>query len=308
MLDTSYTTIGREFHPGRMVRIYCETDADCLDQNASCLKDRYRIIYIKDGYGVFRNGDKCQIITSPAVLCLNEKDDAELHDTAGLKLDIMYFDPICFERYVAYESLEDWKNSLEDDAWFFSPFFHRTDTYIGACTIGQSLGNRVQQLISITNSVLKEQNDHFWPCRSRSYFIELLLLVNSVYNEGGSYEKVFTGCMTDEIRELVNWLHLHYIDKITMDNITKQFHTNKTTLNQKFKAVMGITVMEYMNRLRMQMACSLLRKTYLSIKEIRERSGFRDETHFLRSFKKYAGCSPSGYRNQYSSDRHMVIF
>lgn len=302
MLDTPYTTIGREFHIGREVRIYCERDIDHLDQDIPYLKERYRIVYIKDGYGVLRNGDHCQTITSPAVLCLNEQDDAELYDTAGLRLDIMYFDPVCFERYVTFENLEIWKNSLKDDTRFFSSFFQRTDTYIGAFTISQSLGDRVQQLISITNSVLTEQRDHFWPCRSRSYFIELLLLVNSIYMEEGYFEKVLPGTMTDEIRELINWLHIHYIEKLTMDMITRQFHTNKTTLNEKFKAVMGITVLEYVNNLRMQIACSLLRKTYLSIKEIMGRSGFRDDTHFLRSFRIYTGCTPSGYRNKYSSD------
>ena len=302
MIDTSYTTIGREFHPGREVKIYCDRDIEHLNRDIRFLKERYRIIYIKDGYGVFRNGDYCQPITSPTVLCLNEQDDAELQDTTGLKLDILYFDPICFERYVTFESLEAWKTSLQDDTWLFSPFFQRTDTYIGACTTNRSLGSRVQQLISMTNSVLTEQKDHFWPCRSRSYFIELLLLVNSIFHLEGFFKKVPAGNVTDEIRDLVSWLHIHYIDKITMDNITKEFHTNKTTLNQKFNPLMGITVMVYTNGLRIQIACSLLRKTYLSIKEIIERSGFRSDTHFLRSFRKYTGCTPSGYRNRYSTD------
>ena len=104
--------------------------------------------------------------------------------------------------------------------------------------------------------------------------------------------------MTDEIRELINWLHIHYLDKITIETITKQFHTNKTTINQKFKAVMGMTIIEYIGSLRMQIACSLLRKTLLPINEIIERTGYKNDTHFLRTFKKHVGCTPTEYRNQ----------
>ena len=105
--------------------------------------------------------------------------------------------------------------------------------------------------------------------------------------------------MSDEIMDVLDWVHIHYLDKVVLEDITKQFHTNKTTLNQKFKAVMGITVMEYIISLRMQIACSLLRKTFLTVGEIMERSGYRDDAHFLRSFKKYAGCTPTEYRNQF---------
>lgn len=90
-------TIGKDFYPGLEVNLYCSQHRD--DLVYPCLKDRYRIVYIKDGYGVFKNGIHSQIITSPMILCLNEQDNVVIEDAVNLKLDIMYFDPICFERY-----------------------------------------------------------------------------------------------------------------------------------------------------------------------------------------------------------------
>ncbi len=268
-----------------------------MDNN--CLGERFRIVHIGEGCGVFRNGDSSQIVTSPTVLCLNERDEVEIQNTSGLRLDIMYFEPTCFERYVTFENLEVWKNQLNDDAWFFRPFFTRTGSFLGACATNQYLGNRVSKLIELTDAELREQRDESWPCRSRSYFIELLLLVNTIYNEDEAHEKIYFGKMSDEIREVINWLNSHYTEKTTMEAVTRQFHTNKTTLNQKFKAAMGITVMEYVGSLRIQTACSFLRKTYLSVNEIMERAGYRDDAHFLRSFRKHAGCTPSEYRNRF---------
>lgn len=293
----SLTTIGREIYPGLEVKISCIKDTDFFENR--CVDQRFRIIYVKEGHAIFQNGDKSQIITSPAFLCLNHEDCVWLHKAVDIKMDIMYFDPLSFGRYIEYESYEDWKNKLNDDYYFFSPFFQRNDTYIGACSINYYLGNRISQLISAADEELSKQKDSFWPCRSRSYFIELLLNVNTIFNDDISHEKVFNGKMSDEIMDVLDWVHIHYLDKVVLEDITKQFHTNKTTLNQKFKAVMGITVMEYIISLRMQIACSLLRKTFLSVGEIMERSGYRDDAHFLRSFKKYTGCTPTEYRNQF---------
>lgn len=297
MEESRYITIGREFHPGFKLKISCAQDVDNLANE--CMKDRYRIVYIKEGFGTYRNGDNSLLVTSPTILCLNESDVVEINNSVGLKMDIMYFDPICFERYIDYDSIEAWKSLLGEDSYFFRAFFERSDEYFGACATNHYLGNRVSQLIALTDAELNEQKDHFWPCRSRSYFIELLLVANSIYNEDESYEKMYLGCITDEISEVISWLHIHCQDKITMEDVIKQFHTNKTTLNNKFKAVMGITVMEYFFSLRIQIVCSLLRKTYLTINEIMERAGYRDDSHFIRSFKKHTGCTPSEYRSHF---------
>lgn len=297
-----YTTIGRDFHSGYELKLYCEIDVECLDNG--CMNDRYRMVYIKEGFALFRNGSYSQLVTSPMILCLNESDDVELSNAVGLVMDIMYFEPTCYERYIEFKSLEAWISSLGDDEYFFRPFFDRSDRYIGACATNQFMGRRVSQLISLTDAELTKQDNHFWPCRSRSYFIELLLLANSIYNEDEEYEKMYLGCMTEEISELISWLHTHFHEKITMEDITKEFHTNRTTLNQKFKSIMGITVMDYVIKLRIQIACSLLSKTYLSINEIMERTGYRDDAHFLRSFRKYIGCTPSEYRDKFDTVYH----
>lgn len=298
MDNKQFSTVGREFYPNYELKICCLRDLDYLGGEG--ITDRFRIVYVKEGYGVFRNWANSQLITSPTVLCLNETDQAEICNAVGLKLDIMIFEPSSFELYVTFPDLETWKNTLSNDYWFFRPFFKRSESYIGACPTNYYHGNRVFQLIERTDREITEQKDLSWPCRGRSFYIELLLLVNSIYDEGNGFENSYCGVMTDEIREVINWLHIHYLCKITIEMVTKQFHTNKTTLNQKFKAVIGMTVMEYVGSLRMQIACSFLRKTYLPINEIMERSGYRDDAYFLRAFRKYNGCTPKEYRNQFT--------
>lgn len=295
--EVSYSTIGKEIYKGLEIRIRCFLDVEEL--NEECMKERFRIVYIKEGHGILSNGENIQIITSPMVLCLNEHDKIKLEDAVGLKMDVIYFDPSGVYSTITYENFDVWRTTLDKDKYFYRPFLERSDSYICAFSTNHYLGNRISQLIDRVDKELSAQRDYFWPCRSRSYYIELLLLVNSIYDEGNECDKIYIGKMTDEIQDIVNWVHVHYADKIVMEDITKHFNTNKTTLNKKFKEVMGVTVMEYMINLRMQVACSFLRKTTLSIKEIIERAGYRDSSHFMRSFKKYAGCTPSEYREQF---------
>lgn len=297
MSDMRFSTMGRDFFPGYEMKISCERDVAQLDND--CLNDRYRIVLLKAGSGILIGTNSSQIITSPAVLCLNEHDQVKLHNTNGIKMDIMYFDPTCYERYVTFDNLDAWKGTLNQDVWIFRAFFERSDTFIGACTVNRFMAERVAHMIAITDKELTEQRDNYWPCRSRTYFIELLMLTSAIYDEDSAHETVCYGKMTEEIVDVVDWLHLNYLEKVTMDVVTKRFHTNKTTLNQKFKAAMGTTVTEYVNNIRVQVACSILRKTYLPVKEVMERAGYRDDAHFLRSFKKYVGCPPSEYRNRF---------
>ena len=69
-------------------------------------------------------------------------------------------------------------------------------------------------------------------------------------------------------------------------------------LTTAFKRVYGISVQEYLLRVRMQKAKELLKATELQIQEIGERVGYEDQLNFSRIFRKYEGISPSEYRRR----------
>lgn len=299
MEEREYSTFGKTIYPGREVKIVCRFDVGDIDGEAPF--HRFRVAYLKDGHGLFENENKTQIVTSPAVICLNRNDRIRFQASSDAKIDVMFFDPACFERYVEFADYDSWKDQLGLDRYFFRAFFERDDKYIGVNPASRIQGNRIARLIELTGETLCEQRDDFWPCRSRSFFIELLLTVNAVYGEGDPGHNLFVGQLSDDVKKIIEWANDHYLEKIVLEDVTKAFNTNKTSLNQRFKAVMGVTVIEYIINLRMQVACSLLRKTYLSVAEIMERSGYHDDAHFLRAFKKFAGCTPSEYRKRFET-------
>jgi AraC-like DNA-binding protein len=66
-----------------------------------------------------------------------------------------------------------------------------------------------------------------------------------------------------------------------------------------FKMNTGITVFEYLNKIKTEFACKLLMDPDLSILEICLDSGFNNISHFNKQFKKNTGVPPSEYRKRF---------
>jgi len=63
-----------------------------------------------------------------------------------------------------------------------------------------------------------------------------------------------------------------------------------------FKSETGMSVLKYIQDLRLERAAYLLTTSFLSVKEIQRKTGSADYSHFLRDFKKRFGTSPTEYR------------
>jgi len=85
-------------------------------------------------------------------------------------------------------------------------------------------------------------------------------------------------------------------DHVSIKILSKGVNVSSARLRQLFKKNTGRSPMQYLKDLRMLQAEYLLRRTFLSIKEITFRSGSRDVSHFVRDFKKQYGVTPSEFR------------
>lgn len=67
-------------------------------------------------------------------------------------------------------------------------------------------------------------------------------------------------------------------------------------LLRQFKKEYGITVIKYVIKKRIELACTLLKTTDLSVKSVAFSCGFNDELHFMKTFKKEMGISAGNYK------------
>lgn len=84
---------------------------------------------------------------------------------------------------------------------------------------------------------------------------------------------------------------------LSLKEISRSLNVHPTYLSREFsKYFNDLTFGEYIRKLRIEKASSLLADSRHSIAEIAYITGFSDQSHFTRIFKKHMGKSPSAYK------------
>jgi AraC family L-rhamnose operon regulatory protein RhaS len=98
------------------------------------------------------------------------------------------------------------------------------------------------------------------------------------------------------VRKLVEMLSSHCDQSWTLAQMADQCGIRRTRLNTVFQKLTGSTPMEYLGRLRMERAKTLLRETDIKIIDIAFECGFNSSQYFANTFKHATGMTPSEYR------------
>lgn len=83
---------------------------------------------------------------------------------------------------------------------------------------------------------------------------------------------------------------------LTVADIARQLQLSREHLSRGFHQQMGCTLTHYINRQKIQLACSLFRQTALSSKQIAARLGYPHPAHFTRVFRRITRLTPSQFR------------
>lgn len=100
------------------------------------------------------------------------------------------------------------------------------------------------------------------------------------------------------IRPALDFIHKHFDGPIELDQLAEQLRMNRTYMCTYFKKVMKLTLFEYIEQVRINHSCILLKTTELPIAEISSHCGFNSVSYFNLVFKKILGASPSAYRKK----------
>ena len=98
------------------------------------------------------------------------------------------------------------------------------------------------------------------------------------------------------VRDCLNYIDFHYMEPLSLETLAARFSVNKNYLSSRFHKERGMTVTDYINRIRVNRAANLLRKTSLSIQQVAEQCGFSDGNYFTRIFRKLEEVTPNEYR------------
>lgn len=101
-----------------------------------------------------------------------------------------------------------------------------------------------------------------------------------------------------EIQTVLNYIHEHYQERITLQQLAIQACLHEAYLSRLFKRETKKTINSYINELRVYKAKELLKTPNIMIKEVAQLVGIHDQLYFNRVFKKFCGENPTQYQER----------
>lgn len=129
---------------------------------------------------------------------------------------------------------------------------------------------------------------------------EIIGLACIARNMTDAYEKLRPYA---EMNEVLEYVRKNHAQPIKIEELAKVARLSPSQFDRRFKKVFHITPTRHILNVRIRSACNLLASTHDTIASIALEAGFYDHSHFIRSFKKLIGLSPSAYRKQGGTNR-----
>ena len=290
-------TFERNKNTGRIVPILCVREDTLKDLE---IKDRcFLLIVIYEGIASFRIRDVSFDAIGPCFVCFDEKESPKLIRKCNLNCDSVYFKPTFLNVNMTFSRIHS-ERSYEHlasihDMFLLKPF---TDTERYVFPMFDEDTDRLSRLFLGVKRALDEQSDWYWSCRSRSYFIEMMLILERTYGLIEKNEVVTCANKLQNpcLKKAVIYIENHYGEHITLENIVKAAALNHSTLTKLFKEELNMTPIEYLWHHRLVVAKKFLEFTDLPIGEIALRCGVKTTQHFSRKFEEKPRSTPTVFR------------
>lgn len=104
----------------------------------------------------------------------------------------------------------------------------------------------------------------------------------------------------DVVKDAQEFIENNFREKMTVEQISDKFGVGRRTFERRFKAATFNSVIEYMQRVKIEAAKKQLELGRKTINEVMFGVGYTDTKAFRDVFKKITGMSPIDYRNRYN--------
>src|SRR5687767_2892445 len=96
---------------------------------------------------------------------------------------------------------------------------------------------------------------------------------------------------------VVAHMNTHLAEPLAIPQLAAMVDLSPSRFRHLFKTQIGVSPAEYLQRLRLRRARMLLKRTFLTVKEVMALVGYNDPSHFARDFRRVHGVSPSALRS-----------
>ncbi|MBQ8371283.1 MAG: helix-turn-helix transcriptional regulator [Clostridia bacterium] len=249
----------------------------------------YSMVLLKcRAMGMTFNGIRC-FLDGTYMLCMNDEDAITAvkgeYECETLQYELYFInvnlDPTVIGDPI-YESMR-----VEHRYPDFHLFRTRTDSFFGIIPLTRQEYDTARLYFDrARRHIDAHETDGMWSCRTRSDLFSILNIAESAY----------LGVDSGEGIEVIRYIKDNAAANLTLEHLCEKFHTNRTTLSRIVKDYTGLPPMAYVLEERLTQVLPDLLFTFVPIRDLAKKYGFRDHNYFIRVFKKRYGKTPLQYR------------
>lgn len=103
---------------------------------------------------------------------------------------------------------------------------------------------------------------------------------------------VTSGSPSQQIARVVAWLKQHFVETLRIDELADRAHMSPSTFRQHFRALTGVSPLQYQKQLRLQEARQLMLNEHLDAGTAAGRVGYESPSQFSREYSRLFGAPP----------------
>lgn len=289
MITGDVYTIGSKTTDTPQLRLYHSIVPPCQRPYEEHRHTAFELSLICAGKGTYRAGTQSYCFQPGDVFLFSSNEPHCIVEVlGGTALDIMnlQFEP----RFL-------WSpENLLFQVHYPDIFFNRNEKYSHLLASSSAPGNGIANgLRAIEQEFLKSETDY--KLMVKLQILELLVRIRRTY----------TDCFTESIRPvnasyLTQMEHaLDYVDRnltgeLQLENVAKEAAMSPAYFSSLFKKLNGMTLWEYVQSRRIELAADQLVSSDKNVSEIAMECGYNSISNFNRSFKMITGQTPVAYR------------
>ncbi|MCW3790259.1 AraC family transcriptional regulator [Paenibacillus sp. LS1] len=100
------------------------------------------------------------------------------------------------------------------------------------------------------------------------------------------------------MKEMLNWIHLHYTERIVLEDIARAGHLSRSECCRYFKRFVKETPLNYVMEYRIQKSLLLLQQPQYNVTDVAYQVGFNSTSYFINQFKKSMNITPLAYKKK----------
>ena len=197
------------------------------------------------------------------------------------------------------EKLESFIENIMDNAQKEFDYHHKAQAYYIKIIV--NIMDYIENMTSIDcQSNLAEFCQNLIKCRINSEVKNVLNIVLKDIAQKWMQVKENMSAVDRNVNNTIAYIHQYYNKSIGLKMVAGHVGLNHSYLSRIFKRATSMSFQDYLAKVRVEKACTLLIESDMQIYNIGSSVGFGSTLTFNRTFKKIEGCSPKEYRENHS--------